>query len=55
MNTKGGNNPGRSRSIFLNASETVLLDRPRGREDVEITVEDGIVRIGAMAIFVDIF
>ena len=47
MNTKGGNNPRQHRPICLNASETVLLDRPKGREDVEITVEDGIVRIGA--------
>ena len=47
MNTMYGHNPRQSRPIFLNASETVLLDRPRGREDVEITVEDGIVRIGA--------
>ena len=47
MDTKDGNNPRQCRPIFLNASETVLLDRPRGREDIEITVEDGIVRIGA--------
>ena len=47
MDTKSRHNPRRNRPIILNASETVFLDRPRGREDVEIRVEDGIVRIGA--------
>ena len=47
MNTKGGRNSRRSRPILLNASETVLLERPRDKEDVEIKVENGIIRISA--------
>ena len=47
MNTKGGDNHSRNRPIFLNASETVLLDNSRAGENVEITVEHGIVRIAA--------
>jgi hypothetical protein len=46
MNTTGGHDPRKSTRLSLNASETVLLERPRESEDVEITVENGIVRIG---------
>ena len=47
MNTEYHYQDRRKRTISLNSSETTHLERPQGREDIEITVKSGIIRIAA--------
>ena len=47
MNTEYHYRDRRKRTISLNSSETAHLERPQAREDIEITVKSGIIRIAA--------
>lgn len=46
MNTTQDHRPSQEQKIALNASENTLLDKPKDWDFVQITVEEGIARIG---------
>ena len=48
MNTERQQQNKRGRQISLNSHETVHLERPQSGEDIEITVESGVIRIAAI-------
>ena len=48
MNTARQQQNKRGRQISLNSHETVHLERPQSGEDIEITVESGVIRIAAI-------
>ena len=45
MNTEHQDRKNRGRTISLNSCETVRLERPKARENIEITVKSGVIRI----------
>ena len=47
MNTEHKSRPRRGRKISLNASETIVLERPQAGERIEQKVEHRIIRIAA--------
>ena len=48
MNTERQQQNKGGRQISLNSHETVHLERPQSGEDIEITVESGVIRIAAI-------